>query len=200
MILDYLKDLLSKLDIDNLSQLSARKQWTLLYSQLHPEVPSLVCIEDSTVRSDGNLGSAKCEHGKNTRYCRICNACKHGKAKFLCNLCKSCPHGRLRKNCKFCVGCPHGKLKHGCRECNACPHGKARRSCKFCSGCPHGRVRQDCRICCGCPHGKLRRGCVLCVPCPHGKLKSKFAWIALHVLTENAKIFAASVSAASMGK
>lgn len=223
-VLDYLKELLSKVDSRDSQQtvLVGCKQWTRLQSKVHQrefcktfaaragagdlqsetkashlqslkkvgsfkdlesalEEAKPSCISKQAKRKRGaqnpaEIGEslpARCEHGKNSRYCSICSACEHGKARKLCRFCKGCPHGRLRKNCKFCVGCPHGRLKHGCRECNACPHGKARRSCNVCNGCPHGRMKPDCRKCCSCPHGKLRRGCILCVPCPHGKLKSK---------------------------
>lgn len=181
-ILQYLRELLTKLDVCNDQAIMSRKQWLRLRSY--------VCIErdDASVLASsskdlkarkralsGHPKLRKCKHGKSYGKCPLCNACPHGNARELCKVCSGCPHGRAKNKCRTCVGCPHGRWKNECAECNACPHGRAGPSCHICNGCPHGHRKSNCNLCSACPHGKLRRGCVRCVPCPHGKIKSHCA-------------------------
>ena len=51
---------------------------------------------------------SRCQHGKQTRYCREC-----GGSAF-------CQHGKIKSTCKECGGsafCQHGKFKSTCKEC-----------------------------------------------------------------------------------
>jgi hypothetical protein len=136
----------------------------------------------------------KCEHGKQTRYCKGCGGagiCEHGKHKHFCKECGGsafCEHNKLKRQCKECGGsgiCEHGKRKSYCKECEGsafCEHERQRSHCKECGGsgiCEHGKEKRTCRECGGsafCEHGKNKSFCKECggsAFCEHGKQKRR---------------------------
>lgn len=73
------------------------------------------------------MSSIKCEHGKQTRYCRICDGrglCVHDIIKFDCRQChpeRFCSHNKKYSNCKKCKvkhRCKHRIIKMYCVRCN----------------------------------------------------------------------------------
>lgn len=69
---------------------------------------------------------------------------------------KKCEHGRQSFYCKECGGsgiCEHNKRRHTCKKCDGssiCEHNKMRSECKECGGsqiCEHNRIRSRCSRC-----------------------------------------------------
>ncbi len=139
---------------------------------------------------------AKCDHGRDKRFCRECGGndfCPHGRQKHLCKECGGsniCPHGRQRHYCRECGGssiCVHGKRKDRCKECNGAAIGNvegraAKKKGPKKRGATDGavvpvppaekRVQKRAK----CDHGRQRQYCRECGGssiCVHGKRKNR---------------------------
>ena len=123
---------------------------------------------------------SKCEHGKQTRYCKVCGGsayCEHDKIKSQCKQCGGsaiCEHKKLKTQCRDCGGsafCKHDLRKSKCEECGGsdiCEHKRQKSHCKECGGstfCQHKKRKSRCKECGGadiCEHGKRKSGCKDC--------------------------------------